>query len=493
MQVTETKSEGLSREFKIAVPAAEIDERIDARLKDIAGQAQMPGFRPGKVPVSLLKKRYGDAVRGEVLEQTVNTSSQRMVSEQGIRPAGQPKIEVTTFEEGSDLEFTMTLDVMPDIEPIDFSKITLEKMVVKVDDKDVDEQLERLADMHKESQPISGNRAAKKGDVLVIDFVGKIDDKAFDGGSAEGYNLELGSGSFIPGFEDQLIGVKAGDEKEIKVTFPEEYGAEELAGKDAVFECKVHEIREPVAVPIDDELAKKMGKDSLDDLKQAMAEERGREYGEMTRMHLKRSLLDQLSDIAEFDIPPGLLEDEFNSIWEQFQQEKEQGNLDEEEAAKSDDEHKQELQEIAERRVRLGLLLSEIGRTNEIQVGQDEINRALFQAAQRYPGQEQQVIEFYRSNPEAMQQLSGPLYEDKVVDYILELAKVTEKSVTLDELLKAPEEAAKKKPSGKKKAAPKKKAASKTTAKSASETDGKDEKPAKKKAAPKKKSAAKKE
>ena len=487
MQVTETKSEGLSREYKVAVPAQEIDERINDRLKDIAGQAQMPGFRPGKVPVSLLKKRYGDAVRGEVLEQTVNTSSQRMVSEQGIRPAGQPKIEVTSFEDGGDLEFTMTLDIMPEIEPVDFAKIELEKLVVKVDDKDVEEQLQRLADMHKDSQPISGDRASKKGDVLVIDFVGKIDGEAFSGGTAEGYNLELGSGSFIPGFEDQLVGKKAGTDVEVKVTFPAEYGAEELAGKDAVFECKIQEIRESVPVAIDDELAKKMGKDNLDDLKQAMAEERGREYGELTRMRLKRSLLDALADSHDFEVPPGLLEDEFNGIWEQFQQEKEQGNLEEEEAAKSDDEHREELQEIAERRVRLGLLLSEIGRQNEIQVGQDEINRALFQAAQRYPGQEQQVIEFYRSNPDAMQQLTGPLYEDKVVDYILELAKVSERSISLDDMLKEPEEAAKKKPA-KKKASAKKKTAAK---KDASKDDGDgDKKPAaKKKAAAKKKTA----
>lgn len=478
MQVTETKSEGLSREFKIAIPAAEIDERVNDRLKEYATQAQMPGFRPGKVPVSLLKKRYGDAVRGEVLEQAVNTNTQRMMSEKEIRPAGQPKVDVQTFEEGSDLEFTVNLDVMPEITQPDFSKIKIEKMVVKVEDKEVEEQLERLADMHKESQPISDDRASKSGDVLVIDFLGKVDGEAFAGGAAEGYNLELGSGSFIPGFEDQLIGVKAGEEKEVNVTFPEEYGAEELAGKDAVFECKVHEIREAVAVAIDDELAKKMGKDSLDDLKQAMAEERSREYGELTRMRLKRSLLDQLADLADFDVPPGLMEDEFNAIWDQFQQEKEAGNLDEEEAAKSDDEQKEELRGIAERRVRLGLMLSEIGRQNEINVGQDEINRALFQAAQRYPGQEQQVIEFYRSNPEAMQQLTGPLYEDKVVDFVVELADVSETKVSLDEMLKEPEEAAAKaaKPA-KKKAAAKKKTAAKKKA------------PAKKKAAAKKASS----
>lgn len=474
MQVEEIKIEGLRREFKVAVDATEIEDKINYRLTEYAKTVKMPGFRPGKVPVSLLRKRFGDSVRGEILEQAVNDTSNQTITERGLRPAHQPKIEVTSFDEGGDLEYTMEFDVIPEIEPCDFSKISLERLVVAVDEKEIDEALDRLADMHKSSEPITGNRKSKKGDVTVIDFVGKVGGEEFAGGSAEDYHLELGSGSFIPGFEEQVIGSKAGDKIEVNVKFPDEYGAEDLAGKDAVFDVTVKELRESTPAEIDDELAKKFGKENLKELREAIEEERQREFHEVARMRLKRALLDELSNAHEFEIPETLANEEFEAIWQQYEQQRDAGELDDDDKAKSDDEHKADFKEISERRVRLGLLLSEVGRLNDIQIGQDEINQRLFQEAQRYQGQEQQVLEFYRSNPQAMQSLTAPLYEDKVVDFILELTKIEDRTVSLEELLAEPEET-KKKPA--KKAAAKKAPAKKTAAK----------KPAAKKKAPTKK------
>jgi len=487
MQVEEIKIEGLHREFKVTVDAKEIEEKIGYRLEEYAKTVKMPGFRPGKVPISLLRKRFGDSLRGEILEQAVNDSSSQTVAERGLRPAAQPKIEVTSFEEGGDLEYSMAFDVIPEIEPCDFSKISLERLIVAVDEKEIDEALERLAGMHKTSAPITGDRKSKDGDVVVIDFVGKVDGEAFTGGSAEAYELELGSGSFIPGFEDQVVGGKVGDHIEVKVKFPEEYGAADLAGKDAVFDVDVKEIRETTPATIDDDLAKKFGKETVKELRDAVNEERQREFQEVARMRLKRGLLDELANAHDFEVPESLATEEQNSIWQQYEKQRDAGELDEEDAAKSDDEHKAEFQEISERRVRLGLLLSEVGRLNDIQIGQEEVNQRLFTEAQRYQGQEQQVLEFYRNNPEAMQSLTAPLYEDKVIDFILELAKITDRTVSLEELLAEPEEA--KKPAKK----PAKKAAKKPAATKAAKKDASgDDKPAKKPAA-KKKAPAKKD
>jgi trigger factor len=477
MQVTEVKSEGLRREFTISVPASDIDESITARLKEVAKTIKMPGFRPGKVPVSLVRQRYGDSLRGEILEKAVNESSTTAITERDLRPANQPKIEVTSFEEGGDLEYSIEFDIIPEITPCDFSKIKLEQLSVAVDEKEIDEAIERLASMQKTSTPITGDRKSKTGDVLLIDFAGKVDGELFPGGTAEDYELELGSSSFIPGFEDQLVGKKAGDKSEVSVTFPEEYGAEELAGKPAVFDVTVKEIREAAPAEINDELAKKFGKETLAELREAVSEDRQREFGELTRMRLKRNLLDELSSQHDFDIPQSMVDDEFNSIWQQYETQRDEDKLDEEEKAKSEDEHKEDFREIAERRVSLGLLLSEVGRVNNIQVGQDEINQRLFQEAQKYPGQEQQVLEFYRSNPQAMESVSAPVYEDKVIDFILELAQLAPRTVTMEELLAEPDEA--KKPAKKKKKTAKKAAAADTPAEK--------KKPAAKKPAAKKK------
>ena len=480
MQVTETKNEGLSREFNVIVPAKEIETRISDRLKEIAKTIKMPGFRPGKVPPSLLRKRYGDSLRGEILEQTVNETSNKTINDRELRPASQPKIEITTFDEGGDLEYTIALDIIPEIVPCDFSKIKLERLVVKIEDKEIDETIDRLASMHKSSEPVTAKRKSKSGDITVIDFIGKVDDVEFPGGTGEAFELELGSNSFIPGFEDQLIGAKAGDHVDVKVTFPEEYGAEDLAGKDAVFSVDVKELREAIPSPIDDELAKKFSKESLSELKDAVREDRQREFAEISRMRLKRVLLDELFDAHDFETPQSMIDDEFNSIWKQYEHSRDEGTLDDDDKNKSEEDHKEDFMEISKRRVRLGLLLSEVGRTNNIQVSQDEINQRMFAEAQKYQGQEQQVLEFYKNNPESMQSLSAPLYEDKVVDFILELAKISEKSVSLDELMVDPEEKSTKKPTKKK-------------AKKADSADKKEKTTSdKKKAAPKKKPAAKK-
>ena len=469
MQVTETKTEGLLHEFAIAVDAAEIEKNITARLAELSKTAKVPGFRPGKVPVALLRKQYGPSVMGEVLERTVNETSQKALEERDLRPALQPKIEITKFEEGTDLEYSMVVEILPAIEPMDFSKINLERLTVRADDKEIDNTLERIAGAHKTSEPIKTKRKSKGGDVLIIDFVGKVDGVEFAGGKADGYSLELGSGSFIPGFEDQLIGANVGDNVTVKVSFPADYGAEDLAGKDAEFSVDVKELQTSTPAAIDDELAKKVGVDDLKTLKENIREEHEREFKDMSRQRLKRELLDVLSDGHSFEVPGGLVDSEFEAIWSQFEEHrkeaKDKGQDTDAEDDKSDDELKAEYRDIAIRRVRLGLLLAEIGQSNNLKVNQEDLNRAMMAEARRYPGQEQDVLEYFRNTPEALQSLSAPIMEDKVVDFILEIAKVSDKDASVDDLMKLPEPVAgaKKKKASKK--APAKKAAAKKTAK----------------------------
>jgi len=441
MQITETKSEGLSREFKIALPAKDIEEKISHRLKELATTAQLPGFRPGKVPVSVLRKKYGPSVMGEILERAVNDSSQQALAEKGLRPAMQPQIEVTSFEDGGDLEYTLAVELLPEIKPVDFSKIKLQRMIAKEDKKAVDEALANLAKSHGSSAPVKEKRKTMSGDILTIDFVGRIDGKEFAGGKAEGYELTLGSNAFIPGFEDQLIGVNAGDEVTVNVSFPENYGAEELSGKAVVFDVTVHEINEQVESAIDDELAKKLGLENLDALKKSITEERAKEFDQLARMHLKRTLLDELAEAHDFEVPEKLLEQEFEQIWAQYEEQKKSGNPDiDDEEGKSEEEQKVEFRDIAERRIRLGLLLSEVGRSNNLQIEQEDLNKQLMAEARRYPGREQEVLEHYKKNPQAMEQLSAPIFEEKVVDFILEQATITDKAVSTDELMKAMQE-----------------------------------------------------
>jgi len=437
MQVTETKSEGLSREFHVALPAREIEEKISLRLKELARTAHLPGFRPGKVPVAVLRKKYGPTVMGEVLERAVNDSSQQALAEKGLRPATQPKIEITSFKDGGDLEYTIAVDLLPEIKPVDFSKIKLQRYVPEAKDGDIDKALGNLAQAHGTTAPIKEDRAASKGDTLVIDFVGRLGDKEFSGGKADGYELKLGSGTFIPGFEDQLVGVKAGDAVVVKVTFPEAYGAEELAGKEATFDVAVKELRENAPAAVDDALAKKLGMADLKALKAAIKEEQEREFNNLGRMLLKRKLLDELADAHDFEVPEKLLEQEFEAIWKQYEEQKKagDGNADET-AGMSDDDQKDEFRQIAERRVRLGLLLSEVGRANNIQISQEDLNRQLMIEARRHPGHEKEVMDHFKNTPGAMEQLTAPVYEEKVVDFILELSSMTDKKATMAELIK---------------------------------------------------------
>lgn len=503
MQVTQTNAEGLKREFKVVIPAETIDEKLNERLESLKASVNLPGFRPGKVPTSLLKKRYGQSVMGEILEQTVNESSQQALEKHEVRPATQPKIEIVSFDEGQDLEYTLEVETMPEIEKQDFSTLALTRLTAEVPDEEVDKALEQIAEQHKHFHDAPEDRAAEEGDAVVIDFTGYVDGEAFEGGKAEGYELVLGSGSFIPGFEDQLVGAKAGEDRSVKVSFPENYQAEHLAGKEATFECKVQKVRVAEQHGVNDELAKHIGFDDVEALKKAVREDLENRYRSVSRQRVKRDLLDQLADRYEFEVPPSLLESEFESIWNQFQQEVERSGKKLDELEQSEEELRKEYHDIALRRVRLGLVLAEIGADNKIEVSNEELNQALLAQARQYPGQEQQVVEYFQKNPEAIQQLRAPIFEEKVVDYLIELAKVEDKQVSPDELLRDPdeeaEEAAEKKPAKKatakkapaKKTAAKKTTAKKTTTKKAEGDEAAEKKPAAKKA-PAKKTAAKK-
>ena len=459
MDITETKAESLRREFKIVIPAADIEGQIDDRLREVGRTVRIDGFRPGKVPLAILRKRYGPSIMGEVLEKTVNESSNNALAERGLRPAMQPKVEIVSFEEGADLEYTMAIDVMPDIKPMDFSKIKLERLVVETDEATIEEALANLAQSRKTTEALDEKRQAEAGDVVVIDFVGSVDGEEFPGGTADGYELELGSGSFIPGFEDQLIGAGADEKRRVEVSFPADYGAEELAGKDAIFEVTVKELRRTVPATVDDDLAKQVGLESLEDLKKAIREDHGREFKAMSRMRLKRQVLDALDNDHDFELPEGMVEAEAHNIWHQYEDQRKaaaDSGQDEDPNAQSDEELKAEFHDIAMRRVRLGLLIGEIGRINNIQVNQDDLKRVLAEETRRYPGQEQAVLSHYQNSPEALESLQAPAFEEKVVDFILELATITDKPATVEELMKEPDdEAAPAKKPKKKKAAKK--------------------------------------
>ncbi|MBM09138.1 MAG: trigger factor [Magnetovibrio sp.] len=431
MQITETKSEGLSREYKVSLSANEIAEKVDLKLADIQRTAQLPGFRPGKVPATILKKRFGQSILGEVLEKAVGDSSQQALTEKGVRPAMQPEIKISEgFEEGKDLEYTIIVETLPEIKLTDFSKIEIERLTPETKDEDVEKALENLAKANQTSEPIKTNRKSKIGDVLSIDFVGTVDGKEFPGGKADDYPLELGTGSFIPGFEDQLVGVNANSETLVDVTFPESYGAKDLAGKSAQFNVKIKEIRETTPASIDDELAKKAGMDNLDALKSAIKEEQSREYVNLARGRAKRLLLDELFDQHDFDVPKKMVENELDVIFKQYEeQQKNKEGTDDIEDQKSEEHIKEEFQSIALRRVQLGLILAEVGRQNNIQIAQDDINRALMEEARNYPGQEEKVLNHFKENPQALESITAPLYEEKVADFILELAQVDEKKV----------------------------------------------------------------
>jgi trigger factor len=437
MQVTELAADGLKRQFKIIVPAGDLSAKVDERLVEMARTAQMPGFRPGKVPVGLLKKQYGQALFGEAVEQAVNSSTAKAIEDRGLKPALQPRVDLKQLEEGKDVEFEVAIEVLPEIGKLDFSDIELERLKAVVPDKDVDEAIERIAKANREQKPVDPPRPAQKGDAIKLDFVGSVDGTEFPGGAAQDYTLELGSASFIPGFEDQLIGAEVGKPVDVKVTFPADYGNTELAGKEAIFKCTIKEIHEFVDKPADDELAKKNNFENLEAMRKAVGERIGQDYARISRSMIKRQLLDKLAESHKFAVPEGLVEGEFKAIWQRIEEAKKAG----EKLEDDEDKMRLEYRDIAERRVRLGLLLADVGRSNSIEVTPEELNQAVMREAMRYPGQERQVLEFYGKNAELKEQLRAPIFEEKTVDFILELARVADKPVTPEELLKAAREA----------------------------------------------------
>lgn len=445
MEVTETNAEGLSRTFKVVVPASELAAKLDSRIDEIRPQMNLKGFRPGKVPASHVRKMFGKSIMSELIEGLMGETNQKAFEDAKIRPASQPDVQLdgdieTVLEGKADLAYDLNVDIMPDFEPTDIKVIELERPVAKVADDDVKEALEKLAEQNVKFEARGKTAKAKDGDAVAIDFVGKIDGEAFEGGSAEDQAVVIGAGRFIPGFEEQLVGVKAGDETELKVTFPEDYPSEDLKGKDAVFEVKVNEVRAPKTPDVDEEFATNFGLESLDQLKEMITQQIQTEHDGASRQKAKRALLDILDERHSFDLPPKMVDQEFETIWTQLQQEKEAGNLDEEDASKTDDELKTEYRAIAERRVRLGLVLAEIGRVADVQITDQEVQQAVIAEARRFPGQEREVIEFFQKNPGAMAQVRAPIYEEKVVDHILEVAKVTDKETSKEDLFAEIEE-----------------------------------------------------
>ena len=448
MQVTETLAEGLKHEFKVSVPASDIDAKVDARLVDMKDKVRLNGFRPGKVPVAHLKKVYGRSVAAEIVEQLIRDTNAGIFTERGFRLATEPKVTMPTEEKEiedilagkSDLNYSVAIEVVPAIELADFKTFNVEKPVAEVTDADIDEALKRIADQSRPYEAKAEGAKAEKGDRVTVAFKGTIDGVAFDGGTGENIQVVIGSNTFIPGFEDQLIGIAAGETRNVKASFPKNYAAPNLAGKDAEFETTASLIEAPQESKVDDEFAKNLGMESLDKLKEAMRERLVAEFAGASRQRVKRVLLDKLDEAHKFDPPPSLVEEEFKLMWNSIQAEMESTGKTFADEDTTEEKAKAEYEKIADRRVRLGLVLSEIGEKNKITVTDDEVSRALIDRARQSPGREKEVWDFYRNNPNALAQLRAPIYEDKVVDFILELANVTEKKVSRDDLLKEEED-----------------------------------------------------
>jgi trigger factor len=483
MQITETAAEGLKREYRIVVPAGELESKVTGRLDEIGRTIRLPGFRPGKVPMQILRRRYGPSVLGEVLESTVQGSSAEAIREHNLRPALPPKVDIVSFSEGADLEYNMSVEVLPDIPEPEFNDLGIERLIVEVPEEDTDKAIERIAEQQRKSEPV--DRPAENGDILLVDVEGRAGDKEIPGAAGKDRQIMLGSGSFLPGFEEQLVGARAGEHRTVKVAFPEDYAVADLAGKEATFEIDLKEVRQRAPLAIDDELGKAVGLESLAELRQEVQQQMQRDYDVASRLRLKRALLDKLAERYDFPVPVGMVDLEFDTIWAQYQAEREREREMREAAAATDvaaspaeasgaapegnepavvaapaeaepapgtvadagaaatpgedEATRAEYRGIAERRVRLGLLLAEIGRRNNIAVSQDELNQAITREARRHPGYERQVLDYYRQNPDAIANLRAPIFEDKVVDFIVELAKLGERRVTPQELLALPD------------------------------------------------------
>ena len=447
MQVVQKSTEGLSRVIAVTIPAADLTARLDAKAAELAPKMKLKGFRPGKVPVSHVKKSFGRDMMGEIVNDAINESSQQALDEAKVRPAAPAEMKLTSDMDkvlagSDDLAYEMALEVMPDFTPVDPKTLKLERPVYEATDADLDEALKELAGQAKSYEDKKGKTVkAAEGDQLTIDFLGKLDGEPFEGGAAEDADLVIGSGRFIPGFEEQLKGAKVGEEKTIEVTFPEDYQAKNLAGKLATFDIKVKAIKAEAETQIDDKFAKRIGLESLDKLKDLLRQNLNQQYAGAARFKLKRALLDALDAAHSFDLPPKMVEAEFDGIWKQVEADKEAGRLTPEDAKKSDKKLKDEYKKIAERRVRLGLVLAEIGRANNVGVSDQELNNAIMAEARNYPGQERQVLDFYRQNPGAAAQMRAPIYEEKVCDLIFTLAEVKDTPISKDELLKDEDEA----------------------------------------------------
>ena len=444
MQVTETLTEGLRRGFSVVVPADELRGRREKRLRELGRDMRIPGFRPGKVPMSIIKQRYGSAVQAEVLEQSLNEATEKLLGERNLRPAGQPKVALTdegaALREESDLAFTVDLELLPEIAQPDLRALSLTRLRAVPSDETIGKALEEVAKRNRSFEDVEEARPAAVGEILVIDFVGRIDGTAFPGGTADDVSVEVGGPGFIPGFTEQLEGMAPGENRTITVNFPPDYQAAELAGKEATFDVTAKALKRAVEPALDDALATKIGFEDFAGLKDAIRGQVAGEYDEMSRLRIKRELLDALAEKAEFEAPPSMVEAEFAQIWARVEADQKADKLDDEDRAKTEEQLRADYRGIAERRVKLGLLLAEIGRANNIQVAQDELFRAMRAEAGRYPGQEQQVFEFFQKNPRAVESLRGPIYENKVVDYILELATVDEREVSPEELAQFDEE-----------------------------------------------------
>jgi trigger factor len=445
LQIVEKSGEGLSKVFGVRVSAADLAEKMEAKIAEIAPQMNIKGFRPGKVPPGHVRRLYGKSIMGEIIEETLNESTEKALVDAKLRPAGQPDLKLESdmdkvLEGKEDLAYEISVELIPAFDPVDVTKLELKKPVYEPTDAEVDEAITEIAAGNRTYEPRTGKSPkAKDGDMIVMDFAGRVDGELFEGGSAQDAEIVLGSGRFIPGFEDQLKGAKPGDAVTVKVTFPEDYQAARLAGKPAEFEVAVKEVKAPVDAPADDSLAERLGLSSLDALKDAIRKQLAGRYEAMSRFKLKRALLDELDSKHDFPLPPRMVEAEFEGIWQQVQAENKRSGPDEDDAGKSEEQLREEYRKIAERRVRLGLVLAEIGQREGVTISDQEVMAAARQEALRYTGQEQQVFEMFRTSPQAQAQLRAPLYEDKVVDAIVEKAKVSDQKVSRDEILKEDE------------------------------------------------------
>lgn len=446
MQVTETLNDGLKRELKVVVPKGDMESKLNERLEELKNQVQLKGFRKGKVPASHLKKVYGKQAMAEIVNDFVNNRTGEVLKEREERAAQQPQITMTEDEKEADailaaekdFEFSISYEVMPEINVPELEKLKIERPVAEISDKEVDEQVEKIAESARPFEEKKGKAA--DGDRITMNYLGKIDGEPFDGGADDDAQLVLGSGRFIPGFEEQLVGKKADEETKVKVTFPENYGAAHLAGKEAEFDVKVTKVEKPGKIEINDELASKLGMESADKLREAVRGQMESQYGSFTRAKVKRQILDALDKKTKMELPENMVDSEFNNIWAQINQELESSGKTFKDEGTTEAKAKKEYQELAERRVRLGLVLAEIGEKAEIQVSEEEMQNAVYQQVQQYPGQEQEVIQYFRDHPDAVAGLRAPLYEDKVIDFIMEKAEMKDKTVSKDELMKQDED-----------------------------------------------------